>query len=273
MTFKTISVYVDDHDDCVDRIRVALAIAQRFGAHVNGLYVRRSLQIPTVTQIESGTGLIEAQQTMINELEVAASSRFSDTVKSASPEVVTEWRVLDGPRNDELENQARYSDLLIIGPPSTNPDETGITDSIVLNTGGPVLALPNGVSTVPGRHVLIGWNGSREAARAVHDAIPFIKTAEQIRVTSIHTPQNVDADQAARCCAHLAKHGLEAVSENHILDRTHDAGKKLLELADEQMTDLIVIGAYAHRRIREIVFGGVTRDLLIDLKIPVFMSH
>jgi len=273
MTFKTIAVYVDDHDDCIDQIRVALAIAQRFQAHLTGLYVRRSLQIPTVAQIESGTGLIETQQSMIEELEATASSRFDNTVNNTNPELVTEWRVLDGPRNEALENQARYTDLLIVGSPGKNSADTDIADSVVLNTGGPVLALPNEMGTIPGKHVLIGWDGSREAARAVHDAIPFIKSAEQIRVTSIHTPQTVDTDQAAKLCAHLAKHGIEAVSENHILDSSRETGAKLLELADEQKTDLIVIGAYAHRRIREIVFGGVTRELLIDLKIPVFMSH
>ncbi len=273
MTFKTIAVHIDDHDDCIARIHTALDIARHFDAHLKGVYVRRSLRIPTVSQIESGTGLIESQQSLIEELEQTASSKFENATKTAGLDVVTEWCALDGPYEIALENQARYADLLIVGPPGHEVYEANITDSVVLNTGGPVLALPLGTNAAPGTHVLIGWNGTREAARAVHDAIPLIREAEQIRVTSIHTAPDIDANQAAKLCAHLSKHGIEAVSESHVLENPQHTAIKLLELAAEQRTDLIVIGAYAHRRIREIVFGGVTRDLLSDLKRPVFMSH
>jgi nucleotide-binding universal stress UspA family protein len=133
------------------------------------------------------------------------------------------------------------------------------------------------VQTPPplGKHVIVAWNVSREAARAANDALPFLVAADRVDVMCVNASSAKEGDAdlpGADLCLHLARHGVKA--EAHSLAASDvDTGNLLLSRAADRGADLIVMGAYGHARWREVVLGGVTRELLGQMTVPVFMSH
>jgi nucleotide-binding universal stress UspA family protein len=145
---------------------------------------------------------------------------------------------------------------------------------LALGVGRPVLVVPRyGTFERLGERVLIAWNGSREATRAVHDAIPILKRA--ITVTVLSIDPEVDSPPrtpSADITLHLARHGIaaEAASTSSV---DFGVGNALLSRAADLGADLIVMGAYGHSRMREMVLSGATRHLLQNMTVPVLMSH
>ncbi|MGN5480870.1 universal stress protein [Cupriavidus basilensis] len=128
----------------------------------------------------------------------------------------------------------------------------------------------------PGKNVLVAWNGSREAARAIHDALPFLRRARTVDVVSWSQP-----DASPSQWLSPPRHAIEWLARHQVPARLHDCkaaggddpGQMLLSFAADQGSDLIVMGAYGHGRMRELVLGGVTRTLLESMTVPVLLSH
>jgi nucleotide-binding universal stress UspA family protein len=132
-----------------------------------------------------------------------------------------------------------------------------------------------GIKTAPGKHAIVAWNGSREAARAVNDALPILRGADQVEVMCANPDRGElgDADlPGADLCLHLARHGVKAEAQTLVASDL-EIGDLLLSRAADHGADLIVMGAYGHARWREVVLGGVTRQLLEQMTVPVLMSH
>jgi nucleotide-binding universal stress UspA family protein len=151
-----------------------------------------------------------------------------------------------------------------------------VVEQALFSSGRPVLVVPHsGRFEAVGRTVLIGWNASREAARAANDALPLIAGAESATVLVVNpseAPGGDGAEPGAAIALHLARHGLRATAE-HVVAPQVDDGEMLLNQAADLGADLLVVGAYGHSRLRELVLGGVTRTLLRQMTIPVMMSH
>jgi nucleotide-binding universal stress UspA family protein len=210
------------------------------------------------------------------ELTEAARARFESTVKTAGLQRA-EWRVADGARADAVALHARYADLVVINQTDPqSPDATHFGDSILLAVGRPVLLVPYaGEASQFGRNVLVCWNASREAARAVTDALPFLKMADKVTVLSVDGAWSVSghgASPGSDAALHLARHGVKAVVAQTVSDSV-EVGSVLLSRAFDLQADLIVMGAYGHSRAREILLGGATRTLLQSMTVPVLMSH
>jgi len=145
---------------------------------------------------------------------------------------------------------------------------------LALGVGRPVLIVPRyGTFETVGERVLVAWNGSREATRAVHDALPLLKLASSVTVLSID-PEHDTGDRipGADIALHLARHGVAAEGMSTVgLDIS--VGDLLLSRAADLGADLIVMGAYGHSRVRELVLGGATRHILQHMTVPVLMSH
>jgi nucleotide-binding universal stress UspA family protein len=141
-------------------------------------------------------------------------------------------------------------------------------------TGRPILILPYaGNITTSGKRILVAWNASREAARAISDALPLLKLAEKVNLIRIHPKHGehpaVPADQLTR---YLARQAVKVeVMTEHVADI--DVGNELLSRAADLGSDLIVMGGYGHSRLREWVMGGATRTILESMTVPVLMSH
>ena len=190
-----------------------------------------------------------------------------------------EWHMLNRADLAELIQLAKAADLTVLGQYPGN-DSGGATwlhpDDVMVDSGRPVLVVPYaGAVERVGRSVLIAWNGTREANRALHDALPLIDGAEAVTVMHVGAQQaDLDRDRPAleRIVRHLGRHGIAAQAEEslHPAISVRDA---LLSRAADLGADMIVAGAYHHSRLRETLLGGVSRDLLDHMTIPVLMSH
>jgi nucleotide-binding universal stress UspA family protein len=214
----------------------------------------------------------------------AEASEAAGPIEGAFRECLTrngiagEWRLVEGSPSGTVALHARYADLTIVGQPNRDEpqDADAITVTTVMTSGRPVLAIPfAGDFPTLGERVLIAWNASREAARALNDALPLLGNAIQVTVLAINPQRGVGGHgdvPAADIALHLTRHGVKAEAA-HTVARDIADGEALLSYAADIGADLIVAGAYGHSRARELVFGGVTRTLIAEMTAPVLLSH
>jgi len=285
MFLKDILVQIDAGPATPARLDLAIRLAREHEAHLVGLCVSDIGLVPG-----AGFGVLEPENTLAllrfeaqlrdEALAVAANlaEMFSQRVRR--DEVQGEWRVVEGRAVVSVALHARYADLAILG--QENPGDAGVRgwtavlETALLTSGRPILVVPYaGQFQQIGRRVLVGWNAHREAARAVHDALPLIRGAQSVTVLSVDSDQGPGGrgeGPAADLSRHLARHGLR-VSAKQTSSGGLDPTDVLLNYAADESCDLIVVGGYGHSRMREIVLGGVTRGLLQRATVPVLMSH
>ena len=179
-----------------------------------------------------------------------------------------------------LAERARFADLLLLGQSdSENPPTLSafsLPEKVVVEAGTPILVVPpRGAFDDIGRHVLVTWDGSREAARAVRDALPLLKTAKRVSLLAVdparqgHIHPTADAAGAA---AHLARHGVRT-EPTELPSGERSITTVLLAHLAALGADLLVMGAYGHPRLSEFMLGGTTQDLLETAPIPILTSH
>jgi nucleotide-binding universal stress UspA family protein len=259
-------------------VSVAVALATQFGAHLS---VIEFVNLPTLPTGPWGTGEIGLGEIYnqfredANKDAAAMRERLSKEAMSLSSEVrVVESIVENSPRLAAL--HARYGDLVVLAMANGQPRDTFIVRdffaSLLLDSGRPILLVPPGFAWRPIRHVVVAWQSSREATRALHDAMPFLHAATSIDLVEVD-PDEDGALNGADIAAHLARHGLKV----EVVIRPCKAGsiaQTLVDPAQETRADLIVAGGYGHSRLREWVMGGVTRDLLSGTcPLPILFSH
>lgn len=174
----------------------------------------------------------------------------------------------------DLGAAARLADLTVLtarGEPWQQEMRTAVIEGTLFGSGRPLLLTPPDWRKRPlGRNILVAWNGRREAARALADATPFLNRADRVRICSVGGGDHV-AGGAERAVEHLSRRGVEAEACN--LARTGSDGDTLLLAAQAMKADLIVMGGYGRARLSETVFGGVTRELIKQSPVPLFMAH
>ncbi|MBW8270041.1 universal stress protein [Caldovatus aquaticus] len=282
MRLKDILVHLDGSARSDVRLRLAADLARRHGAHVAGLYVA-DLVLPSGFAGGFGDGaaaigpmlerLREEAQATASEVE----TRFRETVRREGIE--GEWRLVEGVAAEHVALHARYADLALVGqhdPAGEQPAASAIIERVLFTSGRPVLIVPfAGRFATTGRRVLVGWNASREATRAVHDALPLLAEAEEVAVLSVNPLRGPDAHgevPGADIALHLARHGIKVEAAQTVSEEVGE-GDVLLNQAADMAADLLVMGAYGHSRLREFVMGGVTRTILQRMTVPVLMSH
>lgn len=285
MGIKTILVHLDSGRNVRARVASAAALALRHEAHLIGVAATGWL-LPVVGEGPApslGLGLAAFQEAAALELRETARDCVARFKADAARLGVAsyEGRVELGAAEDVMTMAARYCDLAVVTQP--NPDEPRLiqtplmAEEVLLRAGRPLLVLPfAGECEVPAQpRVLVGWNGSREAARAMHDALPLLRSASSVEVAVFETPQDVDRLHGdlpgADIGLWLARHGLQ-VKVNHLPVKIA-AGEALLSHAADIGAQLIVAGGYGHSRMREAVLGGVTRTLMSSSPVPTLLSH
>lgn len=279
MQYKTITVHLDNSKHCLGRMRVAVALARTFDAYLVGLYAIDPNELYGLHDSAMAEALAK-QMRLKEEHANRAQSLFSEVVKAAGLGG-TEFRWGEGMASDALKLHARYTDLLIVG--QTDPDErdTGVSvatpEYAVLSTGRPTLVVPYYAEEFPrlGHNVLLAWSATREATRAMTDSLPILKRAERVIVMAVNPI--VSRDQhgqlpGADVAQYLARHDIKAEAMQSYTDAI-SVGDELLARSADLEIDLIVMGAYGHSRLREMVLGGVTQTLLQHMTVPVLMSH
>jgi nucleotide-binding universal stress UspA family protein len=273
MPYATVMVYVDADEAPEQRVRLAAGLADKFNATLIGM---SAFAIRPAFMAE-GAVVQDLMQTDIKELRGKLAGRgswFRTTAGAVHRKL--EWRaVLDFP-NEALASEARSADLVVIGQTRGPGDAYSTLDpgGAVLKIGRPTLIVPNGVEALRAEHVVIGWKDSREARRAVQDAIPFLQEATRVTVVEICESGEEGAaqehiDDVAR---YLTRHRISG-GPRVIIHQEGPGAAQLIRLAQDEGADLIVAGAYGHSRLGEWMFGGMTRDLLATSPICCLMSH
>lgn len=274
MSYKTILVHVNSDSRSKVRIELAIALAQRFDAHLVGFNLQPVLQLPLYVAADP---LIIEHQVQAEAKEMAAAAALFQTATAPSGLAGIEWRAYANATVDAILQQARYADLLVLG--QRDPSETwavapDFADNVLLAAGRPVIVVPYaGAFNDIGKRVLVAWNGTREAARAVTDAIPLLQEASQVQVLTVNAHATAQSEIAgADIGLYLSRHGVRVQVTSHEAISI-DVGNELLSRAADFSADLLVMGAYGHSRARELVMGGATRTIIDSMTVPALMSH
>jgi nucleotide-binding universal stress UspA family protein len=256
MPLKDMLVSVDMTDTGRERLNFALRLAKSHRAHLTAYYTS-----PTTGETSHGSA---------ENLAEAAEEAFQSGLSG----IDGTWLLSADPLEKDLVARIRSCDIALLGlgdpeRPQTDPQGFAIED-VVRSCGRPVLGLP--VSDLPETFVtkaLVAWDGSREAARAINDALPLLAGARQIEIVSIGPDGD---DLAGRAIEHLRHHGIAAKAgrPGMLMD---DIGSELLDRAEAGDVDLIVAGAFGHAPLTENLFGGATRSLFRQMLAPVLFSH
>ncbi|MFC0397301.1 universal stress protein [Paraburkholderia rhizosphaerae] len=279
MSYRSLMVHLDNSEHAQQRLELALRIARQFDAQLIGLYVTFTPDSRAFF-VMAGTADYYTEHMRRREQRRGALERLFQA-ECARAKVTGHFLCSNGHGNRAATQQARVADLVIAGQTDPNDPESFIDDHfaehLVMAAGRPVLFVPYaGVFPDVGRRILIAWDGSREAARAAYDALPFLSRAKQSTVVTVHGAAS-EAPGAripgADIALALARHGADIdVLE---LEGWTDArvGDTLLTCAHEHGCDMIVMGAYGHARWQEAVMGGATRTVLQSMTVPVLMSR
>ena len=276
MYLKSMVVQVDNSGANRGRLQIAFALAARKVAHLTGCYAVPALN-PVV--YSSGTALSGVYQDALEAIEQDAVKAEADFREEARARGIDhDWMANEGSAAGHLIVASRYADLTIVGqydPDDAHGAESGIPESLALESGRPVLVVPYiGAGESAGERILIAWDGSRESARAVNDAMPLLAAASRVDVLHLHQ-DDLPADTlspARRLAGSLKRNGVDAHAEEFNIG-DGDIGNALLSRAADLGANLIVMGAYGHSRFREMVLGGATHDLLKHMTVPVLMAH
>lgn len=277
MSYRTILVHVDDDPGAAARYAVAVGIAvagqdQLTGVASTGLnrFYRETVAM------DHGSPAIAPYIATLRQRATSALAQFASVVESHGG-LTAERRQTDDAPYDTLSILGRYSDVCVLGHAA--PDRHGggrvpsLAPDVAASSGCPVLVVPDGAAPkAPFERILLAWNGSREAARAMWFAYPLMRRASVVEVAILGELQGEreDVKPVVEISQALARHAIVA----DVLQRRGDgdAGHALLALAAERGTDLLVMGCYGHSRVRETLLGGATRSVLSAMNLPVFMA-
>lgn len=260
------------------RLGYAASLAKLWRAHLIATFVVRELALEPYAGFAVGAGLTN----MLAEYAKAAAESLSSARENFEALVrnrsfSSEWRVSDKEDSEALMLHARHAGLAILGAPARQQDRTtrlGLSERLIFESGRPCLLLPEDwPEDRTARRIVVGWNGGREAARSIADAMPFLASAESVHL--IVVPEGrlrgpYGSEPGADMAAHLARYGVQVVLEQRA---GADAGAVLLDRCRELHADMLVAGGRAHPHISDLLLGGATRTIFEGVEVPLMMSR
>ena len=280
MAYKNLLVHLDDTKACQKRVAAAIQFAEAQRAHLTGLAIAAEPNLPTFVYSQLPAEVLTMQRETIEERARSAAAQFAEAAKRSGINTDTRTEVcLQSDIAGVIGLHARYADLVIMGQADPeDPPASGqhLCEEVALSAGRPVLVVPYiGASRPIGRRVLVAWDAGREAARAVSDALPILTQAEQVEVLVVNPKPSSGghgAEPGADIALHLARHGV-TVEVRQLTAPDMDVGNVVLSTLSDHGSDLLVMGAYGHTRLRELILGGVTREIMGHMTVPVLLSH
>jgi nucleotide-binding universal stress UspA family protein len=277
MTYRTILVTVDPFGASRLRVAAAIDIARRFNAHLTGVFLRAEAVPPfiagdafsAVTAVEA---FMEDRKAVIAEAVTPARTMFETAASNVG--IAFSWLEINGDDAETLSACARRHDLTILPPtiPIAGFNHTLNAAQVAMSAGGPVLILPEiGYAPRFGTNILVAWKETREAARAVRDAIPFLAAAEHLTFLTVgrDAAPAFDALQQLNLTAHDCGHARLVADTND----ARDVGDAIRLRTGMVGADMLVLGLYGHSRLHELLLGGVSRGLMKDVPMPILVSH
>jgi nucleotide-binding universal stress UspA family protein len=285
IALRDIVVVLDGSASSEIRLTLAIALAQQHNAHLTGLSALALLMParpvahprsypemdmpPAFSSVDLGDMAAETAERI--------EAAFRERLRLSG--VQGDWRLVSDKISEAVARQACYADLVILGQVDPNhpplPAGRQLVEDVLLTSGRPILIIPyTGRFETFGTNILIAWNNSREAARAVHDAIPLLAKAASVTVLGVNRKgqESATEDATADLIHHLVRHGISATAARTVAADI-PVSDALLGYAADFNADLLVSGSYGHSRLRERILGSTTHEVLQHLTLPVLMSH
>ena len=279
MSYKTILVHLHDNTRRDSLMSAAIGVARSFDAHLVGLAVQPPIVV--VPGMDSGPAVVIEDHRVAYRTDIARLKAAFETAMQGQT-FGYEWREADAAYHDvatQILDQGRCADLIVASqkdPKWHFSEYLEAPDRLVLESGRPVLLLPKTGEVYDfGKRIVVAWNGRRESARAVFDALPLLKKASEVIVVWINPQEDGEAAgdlPGVDICTALARHGVQCEATQNIQPSV-DVGATLLSTVKNNAADMLVMGCYGHSRLREFVFGGATRHVLDSMTVPVLMAH
>jgi nucleotide-binding universal stress UspA family protein len=276
MSYKTILVHLNDKRRAERLLEPTLFLARRYNAHVIGLHVYPGISAPPIPIPGSG---------QVIGMALGAGRKESDEIAAlfsqmtANQPFVAECRAVKALGFDlgaVVMDHARCADLVVAGQADPDWDFSPVLDfpeRLALESGRPVLVVPHaGRYREIGRNAVIAWKPAREAARAVFDALPLLKSAQNVQILEVNQSPIHGAMPDTSIAAALRRHGIKP-TQRSTLAADISAGDEILSRLADAGADLLVMGAYGHSRMRELILGGVTRHISRHMTAPTLWSH
>ena len=280
---KTILLPFYDDDAAEAALDVSRQLAERFGSYVEGLFVMRP------PQIIDGEGIVLADSylTQLKEegrrLGDRARARFDDcvarrglvagSVAEPASGVVIGWQEMEGLEGQVIGDHGRVFDLVVIGREFGHPwvDWHVMAEAALFESGRPIILAPETPGDGLGENIVIAWNSSTETARTVAFAMPLLAGASSVTVVAVRG-WGVPGPSAEELCLHLVRNDVPATARTIEPDH-RSPGEVVLDECVAVGADLLVKGAYTQSRLRQLIFGGATRHIMMHAQIPVILAH
>jgi nucleotide-binding universal stress UspA family protein len=277
MRFKTIAAILQSEQDMDRALDCAIALARRFERHLIGIHAE-TLPIPYTSATGfPDTEFLQVSSTMNKERADKLHTAFLKAVESSG--LSFEWRALESFSGDSALSgisTVRAADLVIAAQGEAHSDSKADVGSLVYDAGRPVLVVPrSGAVTDNFKHILLAWNGTREAARAAFDAVPFMVEAETTEILVVDPTETLEENMdtaGVEISAALARHGA-TVSVTCRKTKGSSVEDVIQNRLTETGADLLVLGAYSNSWLRRLLFGGVTHSMLQSGQVAVFLSR
>jgi nucleotide-binding universal stress UspA family protein len=280
MSIKTLAVSLNDVTRLTATLQYAGTLAGHFGAQVTGVYVIPAVQVYPSIGFEAVPQVFDGHRMFFKEKLESARAAFESAMKQAGRD--SKFETVDAKEPaiaGGLLRFVRRADLAVITVPEPETAagiEADFVENVLMSAGRPVIALPRaGAPALSLDEIVVGWNGAREATRAVFDALPLLKMAGRVRIVIVDPqddPEFRDRVAGINISETLTRHGIKCIAES-VATQGLDHGEGLLRKAGESGAGLVVMGAYGHSRLAEFVFGGATRFVIDHLDRPVLFSH
>lgn len=277
MAIKDLAVAYNASSNADTAVKFAVQMCRKYTATLTGLYINAPVRFEGQVQRWISEDVMASLKDAEREAAKGIETRFRELVKTTDHDGPVEWLAQEGQPNTVLARSARYYDLLLIGQFSEPSDKNRPVraEDLVLMSGTPLIIVPNQYKVRPfNEYAVMAWDGSRPAARALSDAMQILETKKRLDVVSVTESGKAKkkAEAAPDIVAHLKRHGIDA---RHIgLSASREGiGPTILDYCAKNGPDVLVMGAYSHARLREDLFGGVTRHVLQNMNVPILMSH
>lgn len=272
---KNLLLLAHDDEGQEARLQVAIDLTRRFNGHLTCLDVI----VPPPAIVDDSVGTSIANTLLADEIDRETANRTRTEARLAHEDISWDWREATGELASCLRSASQFADLIVVNKqledyPYTNM--LGVASEVIVTSEKPVLAVPQHVARYDGGCAVVAWNGSDSATRALRAAIPLLKIAERVFLVEVADDDDKgddDGDNSAEEAArYLSRHGIHARIER-VAPLPSGIGRTLIDEAGRHGAGLVVVGGYGHSRLREALFGGVTRELLTHSPYPLLLSH
>ena len=278
MAIKDIAVSYNGSENADAALKFAVQMSKKYDAALTGVFVKPPVRFEGRVEHWISDDVLKSVKKAEREASNAIEKNFRDKVGDEKFQGTVDWLFEEGNPNDLIARSARYFDLLVMGQFS-DPDNAARhvrAEDIVLRSGKPIIVVPNGYRVHPFKeYAVVAWDGSRPAARALTDAMQILETKKRLDVLTVGEegdPREHNLSADPDIIRHLKRHGIDA--HPIMLTASRDGrGAAIINYCEENDPDVLVMGALGHARLRENLFGSLTRHILRHMNVPILMAH